>query len=351
MRKTQPIGFRLPQDLYDSVKAFSISMSVSLAEIVEKSLGFFKDNSETVLSYRGRHFLHPESSLNCIKERGIISRDDLVFIADLIQQAYSRQLSAPVTSAWVQNTVRAFGLLLPDLKTGSAKELAPYFQSTFPGRGDLGSRISEVVKDLDNKEKVYGGYADMISRCFQVLVRDGDFEFTEELLKEVKTFLEPWCFWVAKRALGTPPSSEADISLLLQPTERKEKDRFLLKGHKVSLDVFLSKEPTSPLGNKRKFSCGYHFPGKAAVVFSSASFYELLQCLHMIKEEEKEVATAGTITVYSSPQSPGIQIGPVMVHLTQEEFDDFVPLTWELYNREDVQADLMKEYVEVYGAL
>ncbi len=40
-----------------------------------------------------------------------------------------------------------------------------------------------------------------------------------------------------------------------------------------------------------------------------------------------------------------------MTILTSEEFDEFVDLTWELYNSEDAKADLMNEYVKNYGVL
>ncbi len=71
----------------------------------------------------------------------------------------------------------------------------------------------------------------------------------------------------------------------------------------------------------------------------------------MIKEGKGEEATADAITPYVSPEFPRIRLGAAMTILTPEEFDEFVDLTRELYNREDAQADLVKEYVKNYGTL
>jgi hypothetical protein len=41
----------------------------------------------------------------------------------------------------------------------------------------------------------------------------------------------------------------------------------------------------------------------------------------------------------------------VLVFLEKEEMDEFIESVRELYKREDVQQDLLREYVEIYGAV
>jgi CO dehydrogenase/acetyl-CoA synthase beta subunit len=41
----------------------------------------------------------------------------------------------------------------------------------------------------------------------------------------------------------------------------------------------------------------------------------------------------------------------VLVFLEKKEMEEFIESVRELYKREDVQQDLLKEYVEVYGAV
>lgn len=364
MKKNQSIGCRVSEDLYNTLKILSRSHDVSIAEILERSLSYFIDNPRNILFYRSNYYDQYEKTLLEIYNKGIRSKDDLKFITDLIQQAYHNHPSSLVTSKWVQNIVSAFSFLFQSLKPKSVKELAPYFGSTFPGVGDLKTKIADAIKMLEKDKKVNGQAADMISRCLQVLIRDGDIELSDSMLKEVKNLLEPWCFWVAKRAIKQSSGSPllSDISVLSRDVRKDQKSHFELKKNKVAVRVFLSREQFSSLGIKRKFDfyCYYVFQdlnliNKGNVRFSASSFYDLLQCLDNIKEEQENIASVGDITVYSSADLHGIQTlfskGSHFTQLSQEEYDEFVSLTWELYSREDVKADIIREHVMNYGAL
>jgi len=340
MSKTKSIGIRMSQKLYDALKKKSMIMEAPVTEVVERALISFFDN--------------PKASLKRISTTGILSYDDLLFICELMQRAYNRYSEYQATSKWVHNIVSAFSILLPHLSPSAVKELTPYFISTFPGRGDLQIRITEALELLGAEKSINCQYADMVSRCFQVIVRDGELDLLDDLFIELKSLFEPWCFWVSKKAISSSHYSRIiDTTVLNNKIPENREHNLFLKENGIVLQVVLPHEQSSYFGLQKyyNFSCVYNFIGKASLQLDAVSFYDLLECLEEAGSGADTVFSVGSITLFISYESPAIQKSGIKILLTKDEYDTFCSLTKELFSREDVKADLAKEYVRDYGAL
>lgn len=375
MGKTKPFSFRISSDLYDSVKKLADFFNLSLADLVERLLLYFKYNPDEIVDLKMKKTItaqkeqevfqlqkNPEQAFISIRETGIETIGQLCWIASLMQQAWGASRGT-ATALWVNNIAKAILLLLrTNLK--NIDELTPYLLATYPASTpedvnseDLSSKVNSSIAVLSKVEKIDKFHADMVTRCFEVLVRDGEFDISQELLNKMKSLLEPWCFWVAKRAiLRGPLRREIDTTILLRKST-PTKHTILIpetpqKTDLVRVEIFLP----SFLFSDGIFSCGFSFTDPNNRNFTVACRAKTLDELYeaiSILERGNIIAEYGAWQLMREEKQGAYSIRKdgVLNFLTREEFDTFIKLAKEAYNLPDVQSALTFEFAEEYGAV
>ncbi len=363
MAKTKPIGVRIENDLFSKVMRAAAPWGLNLSRLVEKLLLFFIRYPEEIIEFENRDPLNeeivklykqPDWSLRLIQEKGILTMGHLYWIADLLQQAWHRAGSA--TAAWVLQAVTALQILVT--KYELKPETMNYIESSFPEEGqNLAEKINKSLSFLQGSRRVDSHYADAVAKCFLFLVREGGLDITADVLSDINKLFMPWYIWVAKRALQKEPFlKEVDTSPLLRKQAFPEKSVVINK-ERVQVEVYFSDEGTGPFhAGKQPFSCGFTISDgrRTKVTFAciSQTFYELIETVAQLGEN-KEISRFGSWEIMRNSREGyySVRKGGVLVFLEKEEMEEFIDSVRELYKREDVQQDLLKEYVEVYGAV
>lgn len=314
------------------------------------------DILETALE---NYLVHQEDMLSRISSTEMLSDADLLEIITRLQQAYHRNLDCETTPEWVSNLIMCFSKILSIMKQAKAKELLFYFERSFPGRGKLEQRITAAINTLATGKKMKGGYAEQITKCLLFLLRDGIDEISDEMFAEIKSLLEPWSFWVAKKSIISisPSFNLIDPSLLELPDHNKYPSRYLKTKGNITLDVFLP--PTeNQIDKSRPCAASYHIGNQALSVFEGQSLYNLVEGLMLIKEGS-ETATVNEVAVFSpdskslqsSSQVPYLKNNCTTLFLTPDDFEDMVSITEEFWATEHVRVYFAKDYVRRFGYL
>lgn len=365
MAKSKPIGVRIADDLFSNVMRVAAPLGLSLSKLVEKLLLFFIRYPREIIEFENRDPLQeelielyqkPEWSLRSIKEKGILTRGQLYWIADLIQKAWDRAGSA--TSAWVIETVRAIEVLISRPDAGS--EIINHIESSFPEQGqNIREKIGKSLSRLEGTRRIDRHYADAVARCFLFAVRDRGFDIPADVLVTLNKFLMPWCCWVGKRAITTEPfPKEVDTSPLLKQTASGFLEKHIvIEKQNVLTEVFLSFEGMGPFHvGEQPFSCGFSISegdhSKVTFACNSQALYELIETVTQLGGS-KEIVKFGHWEIMKNDKEAvfSVKKNGVLVFLKKAELEEFVDAIKELYGREDVQQDLLKEYVEIYGAV
>lgn len=365
MAKTKPFSFRIEQNLYDQIKGIALSQKTTFTDAIEKALSYFSYYPREILEFDARSvsqkdiiqlLQHPSMSIHGLREEGISTKSECLFIVQLMQQAWHNSRST-ATAAWVANVAKSFQLLL-QLEIGNKDELMYFFLSTYPGEGTIEERINMSLNFVNRKERVSSPYADLITRCLLVLVRDGKFFIPKETFPEINKLLTPWCFWVAKRAIQKETMKDIDITPLLKVGEKKvlREKSLLIEKEKASGQVLLSVEGVGPFhAGNRDFACALTISEgvkyKATFACSPQTFLELIETVSLL--EERKAARYGQWEIVKDFEHNifYIEKGGVRVPVTKEELLDFSQVVKDIYACEEVQIDLIQNYVETYGAL
>lgn len=365
MAKNKQVGLRLDPLVYNPLRAVTEVLKISFSELFEKILIFFLNNQKMVLEFQEvnpmeKEFLElaqtPEWSLKRIMSQGITTRGQLYWAAQLLQKAWHLS-EGTATTAWVANTVKALRLILR-MEIRKIEELMPYLVSSFPEQGvDLEEKIENALVRLQEKSRVSTIIADQIARCFLVIVRDGDFEISADNMVALNELLAPWIYWVMRRAIQDKADLKViDTSPLLSYQPAKERS-FTEKKSCVSVRGFFSSEGIPPLfAGKQPFSCGFSFhPNnklREEVPCSAQTLYELVETANIIKRENKVLAAFGHWEIMKDDKNSVYTIEKdFRIYVSKEEMEEFLELVDELYQREDIQRELVKSYAEVYGAI
>ncbi|MBZ0154891.1 MAG: hypothetical protein K8I29_01590 [Alphaproteobacteria bacterium] len=375
MGKTKPFSFRISNDLYDSVKKLADFFNLSLSDLVERLLIYFKHNpheivdlkiKKTIAAQKEQEVLqlqqNPMEGISSIRKTGIETFGQLCWIASLMQQAWSRS-SGTVTAPWVTNVAKAIKLLL-QTKIANIGELNPYLLTTYPITTPEDLSSTSLIKKVDNSitamlkiERIDKFHADQIARCFEVLIRDGEFDISQELLNSIKHLLEPWCFWVAKRAIVRKPfGREIDTALLLNQTTPRRHDILLPENthgtDPVRMEIFMPPFPASD----EVFSCGFDFMNSEKLTFTiactSITYYELIEAINIL-ERNKVIVDYGAWQLMKEEKQGAYTIrkDSVLIFVDKKEFESFIKLAKDAYNIEDVKRAIEFSLAEKYGAV
>lgn len=367
MDKTKVMSARVTEDLSASTNSISSRFRISVAELLSRSLNFLRHNPELVIEFEPptptqQEYLQlrnsPERSLAKLKEQGISTRAQLLFIMYLVQKAYYLAEDEKATAPWVRKLVHLLDLLL-ELDIKNRDELTTLLVSNFPVRdGNLYEKIKTILSSLEKQSFVSSYTADYIAQCLLTLVEKADFDLSSATIGEINDLLNPWVFWIARR--GIPSEGrirDIDTTVLDMGTAVPGEKTFKEPGGKVTAHVFLSDEGTGPFRvGKRSFNCGLIFgqeQRKETIINCDArSLYELIKAVNIL-ESGKIMAEYSAWSILRDRKQGYYTLHRAFLSysLTEEEMEEFVSLVKKLADREDVQRELVKEFVEVYGAI
>ena len=224
--------------------------------------------------------------------------------------------------------------------------------------GNLYEKIKTILSSLEKQSFVSSYTADYIAQCLFMLVEKADFDLSAATIEEINSLLNPWVFWIARR--GIPSEGrirDIDTTVLAMGTAVPGEKTFKDPGGKVTAHVFLSDEGTGPFRvGKRSFNCGLIFgqeQRKETIINCDArSLYELIKAVNIL-ESGKIMAEYSAWSILRDRKQGYYTLHRAFLSysLTEEEMEEFISLVKKLADREDVQKELVKEFVEVYGAI
>ncbi len=373
--KSKMVGLRLPLELYDKAKKIATNRGDNLANLIKKSLNFiisepekFADFEKTKKDIRSGIYDNPLESFKKIKYFGFSNQEELTWITELMQSAWSRYSDNPATVECVVNTVKIFEIIInlidSNIKSEKDKEiLFNYSISTFPEKaGNLKLSINESFKYLNSKKIVSGTYADYVARCLSVILRNIPFKINPNELSTIYNKMTPWAFLVATRGLVNYYGDKVNTASLrgnrpYYPTYRAIP---LIKNGNISITTMLTQFNENG-ERKNGFSGAISFKDNGVVLtLNLKSLYELYQSIQLLEDEKPEVfksnmdsGQSGEWTLYKwYNNNPCIIMKPgIAINLLKKNFDDFIKSVKDLYANKDVQDDLLHEYFEIYGII
>lgn len=365
MAKEKQLSIRADEDLYEDLRGLAEDLKVTFSSLVILALKFLRRNPKQVIESETenpveKEFLEldrtPEWSLDKLRRNGINSKGELLWIAYLVHRGWLRS-QGTATSIFVTKMLKALRTLLTLDGLKKNKEVIAYVFSELPEKGDdLEGKIDNAIYILEQKERVPSYYAETIAKCFLYTIREGGFQILDTtIMSNVRDLLEPWSFWVARRALQKEfIDRDIDIKSLLH-FQRHETVTFVLQKPKVSAQVFLPRSFSTDAIEKEVFSCGFNITDgyklKATIACSAQTFYELTQAIALL--EGRELAGYGHWKIQRNTREGSCFIRKygVQLQLVQDELDEFIKLVKELNVHEQVQRAIVEEFTEVYGAL
>jgi len=375
--KSKIVGLRLPKELHEKAKEMATNRGDKLANLIKKALDFIINNPKELADFETKRkntrdsiLSNPLESFRKIKKFGFSGQEDLEWITELMQSAWSLCIKSPANAVWVANTVKIFRMII-DLMNNNIKDkkkkemMLRYSVSTFPETmGDLNLSIEKSLKYLSERTVVSGSYADYVARCLYDILREIDFEIKPNELLAIYNEMKPWAFLVATRGLNNYYGDKIDTHSLSENSYyiRKHKNGIFLpiNNGNVSIGVVLAQFDNN---GKRHggFSAAISFKANnIALTLNPKSLYELYQAIELLESEKPEFlkgdmdyGESGEWTLYKwNENNPCIIMRPgISVNLSKEDFDNFINSVKELYDDDDVKSDLLHEYFEVYGAV
>ena len=367
MDKKKVISSRVDEEISASTMSISNRFRISVAELLSRSLNFLRYNPELVIEFQPptptqQEYLQlqnsPERSLAKLKEQGISTRAQLLFIIYLIQKAYYLAEDEKATAPWVKKLVHLLDLLL-ELDIKNRDELTSILVSNFPVRdGNLSEKIRTMLSSLEKQSFVSSYTADYIAQCLFTLVEKADFDLSAATMGEINILINPWVFWVARR--GIPSEGrirDIDTTILDKGTAVPGEKSFKESGDNVTAHVFLSDEGTGLFRvGKRPFNCGLIFGEdqreETVINCDARALYELIKTVNIL-ESGKIMAEYGAWSILRDRKQGYYTLHRSFLSysLTEGAMEEFLSLVKKLADREDVQRELVKEFIEVYGAV
>ncbi len=333
------------------------------------AISIIKETAEIEKKYFGieNYRFNPEKAvekLKKIKIEGFSSKDELEWIAELMQKTWSNTI-IPATADWVLRTVILIEIIIEIYGKNRIKNIENYLISTFPGKRErhLIDRIKSEKKMLANEIKINSSYADMVARCLLVLLRDVDFKIKDVDFKKIHEKMKPWAFWIATKGLLLSFKYKNINTQAL--SEYKDINR---KGY-----VNLSENPDDPilisayttLKEKKdddsynilqEFSGAFNIKSKKILVtFDLKSLYEFHETIDIFNHSNDTDFRHGNFGEWELNEIPidnffNIRKSDVSIVLSKEEFEGIIESIYALYNNPEVLDDIESEYFDIFGA-
>ena len=374
--KSKMVGFRLPTELYTKAGEIAANRGDSLSNLIKKALSFIINNPKELADFesmkkdvRNDILADPVDFFKKIKKFGFSNKEELTWITELMQMAWHRYNNYPANAMWVAETVKIFEMVVDLINNKVIDEekkeiLLGYSISTFPEKmGDIKLSINKSLNHLNSRTIVSGTYADFIARSLSVAIRKIDFKIEPNELSAIYSKMKIWAFIVATRGLINY-DEKIDTSSLSENNYqiRKHKNGVfpLIENGNINISILLAQ-----FDDEGKYINGFSAAisfekNKTVLPLIPRSLYELHQAIEVLEDEKPRIfkgdmdfGKCGEWTLYRwhKNNSYSIMRPGIAVNLSKEDFDNFIKSVKELYDDEDVQVDLLREYFEIYGAV
>jgi transcriptional regulator with XRE-family HTH domain len=326
-------------------------------------------NLHWLLSGEGEMLINPAES---VLPSGILTADDLASIAFHIRSAYYRYQFKTASAQWVLGLTHVLSILL-DLSTKAprkrklwrqpAEKVIPirhYLHENFPGDRGLSveERINrakdELSSHVEKKERIKGEYALGVSSCVEVLSREfAHLEYAKkytvplDTLADMKSMLEPWCYWLITAAKSTCLPLELDPAIIKDAIDGIQE-----KGYPKDKRGLVKVEFNLSTG-----SCSFRFfEEKLCIDCPASGFYELTQAMNAIQQQEIKTEDNARIEMKNwiidkSHGSVLITKNETIIQLTLKEYGEFAELVDALWLRDGYRNAVVKSVLKNCGAL
>ena len=356
-------------------------------EITPASLALLKLNEaynvnlNWLLTGTGELFIEPDRQSTFPSE--ITSIEGLTDIVSVLHNVYKdNRFTKSATASWIHNLIKTLNILLNEWRsvsqgrkflrrTETTDTVSHYLSVHFPGDQNLSieDRIEKALEKTGKAKRVDALYASDVSRCVEKASRDlsflehtGKYQMPGNILAEIKSYVEPWSFWVVQAGSkkGTPLEIDPELigKLLLMPkpniVEVKEKKGVVEVGLIMSDGLFY-----------------FSIDGKVKTDCSADIFYELVQAIditqgvvpesYLGEEVRRKFEENGSVEVgsweirksygeYSIKTIAG-RIRVLLPPMDAEQFGQFIELVGKLWQRDDVKGAVVKQVLATCGAL
>ncbi len=150
---------------------------------------------------KGTLFSDWRKGLTIIKSKSILNRYELDFLVEVMQAVwYSESEKIETNQVFIFNLLKAISYIIEHCNVLNLKEMKIYrcWGGEIPIFSDLKKTLTSVTEFLErHPEASNTTLADWTTRALIRLLRDGEFDMTEEDEKAVSGLLLPWGYYVA----------------------------------------------------------------------------------------------------------------------------------------------------------
>jgi hypothetical protein len=378
--KSQVVGFRLPSELYDKVNELSQSFQYSLVDIIKKSLSFFIDNPEKVITFRkfvpnsyvNGFYADPVFSLKKIRENGVDSREELLWIAELLETVWYRYSDYKTSSGKVEKVIMIIKTLIYEYDLNKIERI-DYIASKFPERKDkdIKVNIDEALKSVNSKSRISAGYAESVSRCLIEIIKDESVKISQKNFIEINKIIDEEIIWVATKGLILNNGDKINTTPLIINRRIKYEDRQTISSGSIDSDLI----SISYMLSEKNYIKEELFKNSFSYVIyitntsrnrRTASFTGIAKTLFDLKfaiDSLNDVNCFGRKNVIGNYEEWELCMNPelklnyiqygltVRIYLEEKEMIEFINKVTEFYNNKDVKNDVLSEYVDLFGMI
>ncbi len=379
--KSQVVGFRLPSELYDKVNELSQSFQYPLVDILKKSLSFFVDNPEQIISFKkfvpnsfvNGFYEDPVFSLKKVRENGVESREELFWIAELLERVWNRYNDYKTSSKKIENIIMIIKALIYEYDLNKIERI-DYIQSKFPENKnkDIRVNIDEALKYVNSKTGILNSYAESVSRCLMEIIKDETIKIYPRKFVEINKLIDEEIIWVATKGIILNSGENINTTPLIKNRRLKDINKQnvskTIKGDSISISYLLS-EKNYTKGELFKNGFSYviyildknrtknreiaSFTGTAKTLSNLKSAIDSLNDVDFFNQKN----TIGVYEDWELCMDTKLKLNYIQnnfitrIYLNAEEMQEFIDKVTEFYNNEDVKNDVLSEYVDRYGTI
>jgi hypothetical protein len=380
--KSKVIGFRLPLELYKKTNEISKSYQYSFVDVVKKALNFFIDNPERVItfkkfipnSFENGFYEDPVYSIKKIRDNGINTREELLWIAELLQSAWYHYENYKISSKKVEKIILIIKTLIYDYDLNKIERI-DYIKSKFPEKEskDIKNNIDKALNYIKNKTRISAGYAESVSRCLMEIIKDESINIPIKKFIEINKLIDEEIIWVATKGIIINNGKDIDTTPLTKNRRLKDTNEFqsiykTIKTNSISILYYLSeKNYINEEPFKKEFSYVIYildknktenkeiasFTGNAQTLFNLKSAIDSLNDTDYFNHKNNNGAYEEW-ELYTDPESEFNYIqykSTIRIYLNTEEMQEFIDQVNKFYNDKDVKNDVLSEYADRFGII
>ena len=380
--KSKVVGFRLPLELYKKTNEISKSYQYSFVDVVKKALNFFIDNPERVItfkkfipnSFENGFYEDPVYSIKKIRDNGINTREELLWIAELLQSAWYHYENYKISSKKVEKIILIIKTLIYDYDLDKIEQI-DYIKSKFPEKKceNIKQNIDKALEYIKNEKRISAGYADDISRCLIGIIKDESINIPIKKFIEINKLIDEEIIWVATKGIIINSGKDIDTKPLIKNRRLKDTNKLqsiykTIKTNSISILYYLSeKNYINDEPFKKEFSYVIYildknktenkeiasFTGNAQTLFNLKSAIDSLNDTDYFNHKSNNGAYEEW-ELYMDPESEFNYIqhkSTVRIYLNTEEMQEFIDQVNKFYNDKDVKNDVLSEYADRFGII